>query len=141
MKRILFVIWFILVLIFLSLPSQSEITINMNLEDDDWYWTQLNLPTGGQLMGKASLEEYLDYKSFYDGLARFDSSWLNLFFATYCSCGETIESKYVFLPTEDLDVETLVFFADDGRVFVIDVPEEIRTPQEGEIAVKVKIYR
>jgi hypothetical protein len=65
-----------------------------------------------------------------------------IFYGTFC-CGETIPNKYVFLPTKDLNVgvKALVFFAKDGSVWVIDLPEALLTPKAGEVTTTATVYR
>jgi len=133
------------VFIVLILPSstvlhqvKTEVGIIKNLEKDGWYWTQVQLPADGELLVKASLEEYLYWRDLH--LSRVEILGWNSFFGRFC-CGETIPNKYVFLPLEDPQASQLIFFLDGGKaVWEIEIPEELQTPSQGEIITQATIY-
>jgi hypothetical protein len=122
--------------------EHTSIEITQNLEEDGWYWTQFILPSGGELMGEITLQEQ---RSVLPGArktitrSKFKGT---LFVGKFC-CGETITQQYVFLPTDDVvgDYDNLVFFAEDGSVWRIPVPEEIRTPAEGMVTTTATVYQ
>ncbi|MCJ7792765.1 MAG: hypothetical protein MUP45_02210 [Candidatus Marinimicrobia bacterium] len=118
---------------------KTEVGIIKNINEDGWYWTQFQLPSGGELMAKASLEEYLYWRDL--DLSRVDILGLTPFFGRFCPCGETIPNKYVFLPLQNPEDSMLTFFSDDGKtVWEIEVPEELQTPERGELTTQATIY-
>jgi hypothetical protein len=119
-----------------------NVTITQNLNEKGWYWTQYNLPADGELMVLTDWNEYRETEAFASSLANYGVNHGRVFFGNFC-CGETIPQKYVFLPTDDLNagVKTLVFFAKDGSIWTMPVPEELLTPKNGEITVQAVIYR
>lgn len=121
--------------------EQREVTINLNLKEDGWYWVQFNLPENGELMVESDFWEYMDYFKF-PSLREFRENHGRVIFGTFC-CAETISAKYVFLPTDDnwLNVSSLVFFAEDRSIWKIAVPESILTPQNGEVTTTAIILR
>ena len=134
------------VFIVLILPSstvlhqvKTEVEIIKNINEDGWYWTQFQLPSGGELMAKASFEEYLYWRDL--DLSRVEILGWRPFFGQFCPCGETIPNKYVFLPLREPEVSMLTFFSADGKtVWEIEVPEELHTPSEGETTTQANIY-
>jgi hypothetical protein len=122
--------------------EQVQVTINQNLEDNNWYWTQFNLPEGGELLEKVDYAEYVDWNNISDTMANFRVTVHGNFYGTFC-CAQTIPGKYVFLPTDDLnaEVDTLVYFGSDGSVWVIDVPGSLLTPVDGEVFTTAIVYR
>ena len=141
------VLLLVTVFIVLVLPSstvlhqmKTEVSIIKNLNEDGWYWTQFQLPSGGELMAKATFEEYRYWRDL--DLSRVVFLGWQPFFGQFCPCGETIPNKYVFLPREDPDVSTLVFFSGDGSktVWEITVPLELQTPELGETTAQATIY-
>jgi len=135
------------VFIVLVLPSstvlhqvKTEVGIIKNLEKDGWYWTQFQLPSGGELMTKTSFEGYRYWQDL--DLSRVEFLGWQPFFGRFCPCGETIPNKYVFLPREYPDNPTLVFFPDDGSktVWEIEIPPGLQTPEPGETIAQATIY-
>jgi hypothetical protein len=115
----------------------TPVEIILNLEDDGWYWTQFCLPENGELMVQTELEQCLSL----DIPRILVRAGVNhgRFFCGYFCCGETIEGRYVYLPDPN-EEKTLVFFAEDGSIWQIFVPEAIFTPQEGRLSTKAIVY-
>lgn len=132
-------------------PEKVTVKVTMNLDDLEptsefnkantpWYWTQFHLPSHGDLSLLSSQGEYDDDWKRWGGL-----------FQTYCRggvkyigkfcCAETVPGRYVFRPTDGhQDRDKLVFFASDGKVWVISVPSSIRTKQRGETTATALVY-
>lgn len=119
-----------------------QVTISQNLEDNGWYWTQFNLPEGGELLEKVNYDEYARWNNISDTMANYRISVHGIFYGTFC-CAQTIPGKYVFLPTDDLNagVDTLVYFGKDGSIWVINVPDSLLTPADGEVITTAIVYR
>lgn len=143
MKKVLLVTSVLLALLFAVLffkPEETQVVVSMKIEDDGWYWTQVHLPSGGELLAETSVSEYWD--RFNNKMERrFGVKIGKIFLGKYCGCMETQDSKYVFLPAYYHGIETLIFFAEDGSIWLIEVPEEIKTPQIGEMKLEAKVYR
>lgn len=122
--------------------QEVQVTINQNLEDEGWYWTQFNLPESGELFEKVDYTEYSYWNDASDSMANYRVTIHGIFYGTFC-CAQTIPGKYVFLPTDDLNagVDTLVYFGNDGSVWVIDVPSSLLTPVDGEVVTTATVYR
>jgi hypothetical protein len=131
--------------------SSQNITvkISMNLDKDNsenapWYWTQLHLPPHGELMLLSSQEEYDKYWK-KDGEASIASIFKTRqrngvkYIGMFC-CAETIPERYVFIPKDGLDRDKLLFFAPDDKVWIIPIPETLRTKQKGEISTIAEVY-
>ena len=118
-----------------------DVIVTQNLESNGRYWTQFNLPPGGDLMKRANYSEYNEAHRFYSSLGRRKITIHGIFYGTFC-CAETRPKKYEYLPTDKVNegVTTLIFFADDSSVWIISIPITILTPGNGETITTATIY-
>lgn len=135
-----------------SLPTQ-DVIVAMHLgavkqdgsdwakQNPIWYWTEFHLPPGGELMVE-ELDKTKWEESNANGLAKKVSVGHWVFHGTYC-CGDPLDKGlYIFLPTQAFgkEAKNLLFFDPNGSVWVLPLPEKLRTPQIGELIIKAMIY-